>query len=50
MAFRPLAIKQVEVICLDIPELAEIEGLLGLSFLKYFRVVMDFKKSILEIK
>lgn len=50
MAFRELSAKQVEVICLDIPELAEIEGLVGLSFLKHFRVLMDFKKGILEIK
>ena len=50
VTFRELFAKQVEVICLDIPELAEIEGLIGLSFLKHFRVLMDFKKGILEIK
>ncbi|MBI3301612.1 MAG: retroviral-like aspartic protease family protein [Deltaproteobacteria bacterium] len=50
VAFRELAVRQVEVICLDIPELAEIEGLVGLSFLKHFRVLVDFKRGILEIK
>ena len=50
VAFRELAVKQAEVICHDIPELVEIEGLVGLSFLKHFRVLMDFKKGILEIK
>lgn len=49
MAFRELFVDQVEVICHDIPELAEIEGLVGLSFLKHFRVVMDFKGGVLEI-
>ena len=50
IAFRELFVKQVEVICLDVPELAEIEGLMGLSFLRHFRVLMDFKKGLLEIK
>jgi clan AA aspartic protease (TIGR02281 family) len=50
IALRELSARAVEVICHDIPELAEIEGLLGLSFLKHFRVVMDFKKGLLEIK
>src|SRR4030067_633646 len=31
--------KDVDVICHDIPELAGIRGLLGLSFLKHFRTV-----------
>jgi clan AA aspartic protease (TIGR02281 family) len=48
VAFRELAVEQVEVICHDIPELAEIEGLIGLSFLRHFRVVVDFKGGILE--
>lgn len=41
--------REVEVICHDIPELAGMRGLLGLSFLKYFRTVMDYKKGYLEI-
>jgi len=41
--------REVEVICHDIPELAGIRGLLGLSFLRYFRTVMDYKEGYLEI-
>jgi hypothetical protein len=50
VAFRELAVKELEVICHDIPELAEIEGLIGLSFLKHFQLLLDFKTGILEIK
>ena len=41
--------REVEVICHDIPELAGIRGLLGLSFLKHFRTVIDYKEGYLEI-
>lgn len=41
--------EEVEVICHTIPELAEVDGLLGLSFLKSFKVTMDFRKGIGEI-
>jgi clan AA aspartic protease (TIGR02281 family) len=41
--------QEVEVICHDIPELAGIRGLLGLSFLKHFKTVMDYKEGYLEI-
>lgn len=41
--------EEVEVICHDIPELAGIRGLLGLSFLKYFRTIMDYREGYLEI-
>jgi clan AA aspartic protease (TIGR02281 family) len=40
---------QVEVICHDIPELAGIRGLLGLSFLKHFKTVIDYKQGYLEL-
>lgn len=39
----------VEIICHDIPELAGIRGLLGLSFLKHFRTVIDYRQGYLEI-
>lgn len=39
----------VEVICHDIPEMAGIRGLLGLSFLKHFRTVIDYRQGFLEI-
>ena len=41
--------KGVEVICHDIPELAGIRGLLGLSFLRHFRTVIDYQQGYLEI-
>jgi len=41
--------REVEVICHDIPELAGIRGLLGLSFLKHFRTVIDYRQGYLEI-
>lgn len=50
VVFRELSIRHVDVICHDIPELAGLEGLVGLSFLQNFRVLLDFKKGILEIK
>jgi predicted aspartyl protease len=40
----------VDVICHDIPEMVGITGLLGLSFIKNFRTVIDFKKGFLEFK
>jgi len=43
------AAKDVEVICHDIPELVGIRGLLGLSFLKHFRTVIDYKAGYLEL-
>lgn len=49
IGFRELYARDVEVICHDIPEIAEIEGLIGLGFLKHFRVSLDFRASILEI-
>lgn len=39
----------VEVICHDISELAGIRGLLGLSFLKHFRTIIDYREGYLEL-
>ncbi|MEW5718811.1 MAG: retropepsin-like aspartic protease [Chloroflexota bacterium] len=39
----------VDVICHDIPEITGIEGLLGLSFLRQFRTVIDYTTGFLEI-
>jgi clan AA aspartic protease (TIGR02281 family) len=50
VTFRELVGEEIEVICHDIPELAEIEGLIGLSFLKHFQLVLDFKSGLLDIK
>lgn len=40
---------KIEVICHDIPELVEVRGLLGLSFLTRFRTVIDYRGGYLEI-
>jgi len=40
----------VDVICHDIPEIAGIEGLLGLSFLQHFRTLIDYTEGVLEIR
>lgn len=45
-----LRLANLEVVCHDIPELAGIEGLLGLNFLRHFRVVIDYPSAILEIR
>jgi clan AA aspartic protease (TIGR02281 family) len=39
----------VDVVCHDIPEITGIEGLLGLSFLKHLRTLIDYTAGILEI-
>ena len=49
LAVGDMEARKVEVICHDIPELAGIRGLLGLSFIKHFRVVIDYKEGYLEM-
>lgn len=49
IGFGELYAEDIEIICHDIPEIAEIEGLIGLSFLKYFKTSLDFKNNIMEI-
>ena len=44
-----LRAEAVDVVCHDIPEIAGIEGLLGLSFLQHFRTLIDYTTGILEI-
>ncbi|MEA3341691.1 MAG: retropepsin-like aspartic protease [Chloroflexota bacterium] len=44
-----LRAEAIDVICHDIPEIAGIEGLLGLSFLRHFRTLIDYSTGILEI-
>lgn len=39
----------IDVVCHDIPELAGIEGLLGLSFLQPVRTLIDYTTGTLEI-
>ena len=44
-----LRAESVDVICHDIPEIIGIEGLLGLSFLKRFRTLIDYTTGVLKI-
>ena len=44
-----LSVTDLLVCVLDIPEVAHIEGLLGVNFLKRFRTVIDFPQGFLEI-
>lgn len=42
-------VKNVEAIVKDLPPEAPADGLLGLSFLKHFKLTLDFKKGVLEL-
>jgi len=44
-----LCVKNTEVVALTIPQLAEVEGLVGLSYLSHFTTIIDYKKGVLEI-
>lgn len=41
--------KNVEAIIKDLPPQTPADGLLGLSFLKHFKLTIDFKKGLLEL-
>lgn len=43
------SIKNVKAIIKDLPPQTPADGLLGLSFLKHFRLTIDFKKGLLEL-
>jgi hypothetical protein len=49
IAIGPAEPMGVEVICHDIPGMTGIRGLLGLSFLKHFRTVVDYRQGFIEI-
>ena len=42
-------LKNLEIICHSLPSESTIEGLLGLNFLKSFKVTLNFPKNIIEI-
>ena len=45
-----LSAEAVDVVCHDIPEMTGIEGLLGLSFLRHFRTLIDYPGGVLSIE
>jgi len=39
----------VEVLCHDLPPESGVDGLLGLSFLKHFKLTIRFRKGIIDL-
>lgn len=44
------SIKNVKAIIKDLPPESPADGLLGLSFLKYFKLTLDFPKGLLSLE
>ena len=42
--------RDVECVVHDLPEQSRVDGLLGLSFLRKFKICIDFKNGLLEIE
>lgn len=49
MAVLGKVVKDVEAIVKDLPPEAPADGLLGLSFLRYFKLSIDFKRGFLSL-
>jgi clan AA aspartic protease (TIGR02281 family) len=43
-------VKNVKTLCHDLPPTSRVDGLLGLSYLKHFKLTIDFKAGILAIE
>ncbi len=50
--FRSLGqtVKGLELLVHDLPSAGRVEGLLGLNFLRAFKLTLDFKRGILELE
>lgn len=44
-----IVINDVKVVCHNLPDTSRVDGLLGLSYLRNFKVEIDFKKGILTL-
>lgn len=44
-----MMINDVKVVCHNLPDTSRVDGLLGLSYLRNFKVEIDFKKGILTL-
>lgn len=45
-----IRVKQVPVLCHDLPQRSLVDGLLGLSFLKHCRLFIDFREGVLSLE
>ncbi len=44
-----MVVNDVRVICHNLPDTSRVDGLLGLSYLRNFKIEIDFKKGILTL-
>ena len=44
------AVENIQVICHDIPQAARVDGIIGLNFIRNFKLFIDFDKGILELE
>ena len=45
-----MPIRNVKVVCHDLPPVSRVDGLLGLSYLKNFKLTLNFKEGVLELE
>lgn len=43
-------VEDIEALCYTIPEEHGIDGVIGLNFLRHFKVILDFQKGILTLE
>ena len=43
-------VRNVDVICHDLPPTSRVDGLLGLSYLRNFKLTLDFKNGLLTLE
>ena len=47
--FLGTTLKNLDVVCHNLPPESAVEGLLGLNFLKSAKVIIDFSRNIIEV-